>query len=79
MAEQVTLTLPDALAQQVHEVANLTQRSPEEVLLEWPSRGRTEPEISFLSDDQVLLLCDSELSLQEQTQLSDLLSGLRMD
>lgn len=77
MAEQVTLTLPDSLAQQVHEVATMTQRPLEEVLLEWLTRGSTEPVISALSDNQVLALCDSELSTQEQTQLSDLLGKQR--
>lgn len=77
MAEQVTITLPDFLAQQVREVAALTQRSLEEVLLEWLTRGSAEPEISSLTDDQVLALCDSELSSQEQTPLSDLLGRQR--
>ena len=43
MTEQVTLTLPDSLAQRVHEVATLTQRPLEEVLLEWLRRGSVEP------------------------------------
>jgi hypothetical protein len=43
MAEQITLTLPDSLAQRVHEVATLTQRPLEEVLLEWLRRGSIEP------------------------------------
>jgi hypothetical protein len=77
MAEQVTLTLPDALAQQAHEVATLTQRTLEEVLLEWLTRGSVEPAIAALPDAQVLALCDSELSLQEQTQLSELLGKQR--
>ncbi|PSB14475.1 hypothetical protein C7B65_26390 [Phormidesmis priestleyi ULC007] len=77
MAERVTLTLPDSLAQQVHEVATLTQRPLEDVLLEWLTRGSMEPAIASLSDTQVLALCDSELSLQEQTQLSDLLGKQR--
>ena len=77
MAEQVTLTLPDSLAQQVREVATLTKRPLEEVLLEWLTRGSKKPEISSLSDDQVLALCDSELSSQEQTHLSDLLGKQR--
>jgi hypothetical protein len=77
MAEQVTLTLPDSLAQQVREVATLTQRPLEEVLLDWLTRGSAEPEISSLPDAQVLALCDSELSSQEQTQLSELLGKQR--
>lgn len=77
MAEQVTITLPDVLAQQVREVAALTQRPLEEVLLEWLTRGSMEPEISSLPDAQVLALCDLELSPQEQTQLGDLLGKQR--
>jgi hypothetical protein len=42
MAEQFTLNLPDGLAKQVREVASLTQRGLEEVLLEWLDRGRME-------------------------------------
>jgi hypothetical protein len=40
MAEQITLTLPDGLARQVREVADLTQRGLEDILLEWLDRGR---------------------------------------
>jgi hypothetical protein len=51
MAEQFTLNLPDGLAKQVREVAALTQRGLEDVLLDWldrgsaaqPSRTRAEP------------------------------------
>jgi hypothetical protein len=42
MAEQITLNLPDSLAKQVCEVAALTQRSLEDVLLEWIDRGSHE-------------------------------------
>jgi hypothetical protein len=42
MTEQVTLNLPDRLAQQVRAVADSTQRGLEEVLLEWLDRGRAE-------------------------------------
>jgi hypothetical protein len=77
MAEQVTLTLPDALAQQVNAVATLTQRTREEILLEWLARGSMEPVISSLSDIQVLALCDLELSPPEQEQLSEFLAKQR--
>jgi hypothetical protein len=39
VAEQITLTLPDDLAQRVREVATSTQRNLEEVLLEWLDRS----------------------------------------
>ncbi|NEQ96241.1 MAG: hypothetical protein F6K30_05890 [Cyanothece sp. SIO2G6] len=38
MAEQITLTLPDALAKRARDVAASTQRDLEEVLLEWIDR-----------------------------------------
>ncbi|MCY7282306.1 MAG: hypothetical protein LH679_02465 [Cyanobacteria bacterium CAN_BIN43] len=43
MTEQVTLIIPDSLAQQVREVAAQTQRPLEDVLLEWLRRGSIEP------------------------------------
>jgi hypothetical protein len=39
MAEQFTLNLPDGLAKQVREVAALSQRGLEDVLLDWLDRG----------------------------------------
>ncbi|NJM49285.1 MAG: hypothetical protein HC860_26475 [Alkalinema sp. RU_4_3] len=41
MAEQITLSLPDGVAQQLREVAASTQKGLEEVLLEWLDRGRS--------------------------------------
>lgn len=43
MAEQITLTLPDDLARRVREVATLTHRELEEVLLEWLDYTSTQP------------------------------------
>jgi hypothetical protein len=78
MAEQVILNLPDGLAKQVHEVATLTQRKLEDVLLEWLDRGRIEePVIVTLSDEQILNLCDVQMSAPEQTQMSLLLGKQR--
>ena len=78
MAEQVRLDLPDRLAKQVHEVATLTQRKLEDVLLEWLDRGSTEePAIVTLSDAQILNLCDLKISESEQTQMSLLLGKQR--
>ena len=86
MAEQVRLDLPDRLAKQVHEVAALTQRKLEDVLIEWLDRGSTEepamvsdrPEVIVtLSDAQILNLCDLQMSESEQTQMSLLLGKQR--
>jgi plasmid stability protein len=42
MTEQITLNLPDNLAQQVRQAAALSQRQLEDVLLEWLDRGSLE-------------------------------------
>ena len=78
MAEQVILNLPDRLAKQVHEVAALTQRKLEDVLIEWLDRGSIdEIAIVELSDDQIVSLCDLQMSELEQTQMSVLLGKQR--
>jgi hypothetical protein len=78
MAEQVILNLPDRLAKQVYEVAALTQRKLEDILIEWLDRGSLdEIAIRDLSDEQVLTLCDLQLSEPEQTQMSLLLEKQR--
>jgi hypothetical protein len=86
MAEQVILNLPDhlrckrsyRLAKQVREVAALTQRKLEDVLIEWLDRGSLdEIAIIDLSDEQILKLCDLQMSEPEQTQISLLLEKQR--
>jgi hypothetical protein len=42
MAEIVTLELPETLAQRAKEIAALTNRQIEDVLLEWIDRASTE-------------------------------------
>lgn len=77
MAEQVTLNLPDGLASRMREVAALTQQGLEEVLLEWLDRGSAELAIAALSDEQVLRLCDLQMSEGEQVQMGELLMRQR--
>lgn len=78
MAEQVILNLPDRLAKQVHEVAASTQRELEDVLIEWLDRGSVaEITMVALSDEQLLNLCDLQMSEPEQTQMSLLLGKQR--
>jgi hypothetical protein len=86
MAEQVVLNLPDRLAAQVHEVAALTQRKIEDVLIEWldsyacaiGDRGSLEEvAIEDLSDEQIMKLCDLQMSEPEQMQMSLLLEKQR--
>jgi hypothetical protein len=86
MPEQVILNLPDRLAKQVHEVAALTQRKLEDVLLEWldsyacangDQDSLDEIAIVDLSDEQILKLCDLQMLEPEQTQMSLLLEKQR--
>jgi hypothetical protein len=78
MAEQVIINLPDRLAKQVHEVAALTQRKLEDVLIEWLDRGSLDEFLIVdLSDEQILKLCDLQMPEREQIQMSLLLEKQR--
>lgn len=74
MAEIITLELPEPLARQAKEIAALTDRRLEDVLLEWLDRAITDLPIESLPDAQVLALCDGQLPQEQQTTLSDLLA-----
>jgi hypothetical protein len=74
MAEIVTLELSDTLAQQAKQIASLTHRRLEDVLVEWIDRAITDLPIESLPNDQILTLCDLQLEPQQQEQLSDLLA-----
>jgi len=74
MAEIITLELPEPLVQRVREIAALTHRRLEDVLVEWIDRAATDLPIENLPDDQVLALCDSQMTAEQQTLLSDLLA-----
>jgi hypothetical protein len=77
MFEIVTLEIPTTLMQQAKEIAQLTDRLLEAVLIEWLDRASTNLSIETMPDEQVLALCDSELSTDQQTALSDLLERNR--
>jgi hypothetical protein len=56
----------------------LTQRKLEDILIEWLDRGSLdEIAIGDLSHEQILLLCDLQISELEQTQMSSLLEKQR--
>jgi hypothetical protein len=74
MAEIITLELPEALAQQAKEIAALTHRRVEEVLLEWLDRASADLPLESLPDEQILVLCDLQMQPRQQDQLSDLLA-----
>lgn len=77
MAETVILQLPDSLAQQAKEIATLTHRQLEDVLLEWLGYAVAELPIESLPDEQVLTLCDLMMDTEQQEALSKLLEQNR--
>jgi hypothetical protein len=77
MTQTVTLQLPDSLADRAREVASLTDRSIEEVLLEWIGDVVAELSIESLPNDRVLALCDLQMDAEQQATLSDLLERNR--
>lgn len=77
MAQIITLQLPEALAQQAREIAALTHRQLEDVLLEWINYAVAELPVESLPDEQVLALCDLQMEPQQQETLSELLEGNR--
>jgi hypothetical protein len=73
MVEIVTLELSDTLAQQAKQIASLSHRRLEDVLVEWIDRAVTELPIESLPNDQILALCDLQIEPQQQELLSNLL------
>lgn len=77
MGQTITLDLPADVAQRAAAVAQQTHRQVEDVLLEWLGRAATDVPVESLPDDQVLTLCDLEMSRSEQDELSALLDRQR--
>lgn len=77
MAETIVLELPEPVARSAREVADRTQKSVEEVLVEWLGKAAAELPVESLSDEQVLALCDIEMELEQQSELSRLLAENR--
>ena len=77
MGQTITLDLPADVAQRAAAIARQTNRPVEDVLLEWLGRAATETPVESLPDDQVLALCDLEMSQGEQDELSALLARQR--
>lgn len=74
MTETVTLELPEALAQQAKQIATLTHKRLEEILVEWIDYAISELPIESLSDNQILALCDLQMEAAQQEIFSSLLA-----
>jgi hypothetical protein len=77
MGQTITLDLPHDVAQRAAAVARQTHRQVEDVLLEWLGRAAEDAPVESLPDDQVLALCDREMSQREQNELGTLLARQR--
>lgn len=77
MPETVTLHVPDEVARQAREAATRTQRTFEDVLIEWLGRAVEDPPVESLSDEAVLELSELELPADQQEELSALLARNR--
>jgi len=73
----VKLNIPDEVADRAREVADATQRRVEDVLVEWLDRASTDVPVESLSNEQVLELCDIQMSRKQQRELSALLEKNR--
>lgn len=71
MSHPITLLLPDELASIARAEADRSSRPLEIVLLDWIRRGG-EDDLHVLSDDDLLSLCDSEMSASQQSAFSHL-------
>jgi hypothetical protein len=77
MAEIVTLELPEELALRIKDIAERTRRRVEDVLIEWIDHAAAEPPLEFLSDSQILVLCELQMDIEQQDELGDLLAHNR--
>jgi hypothetical protein len=73
MAEKVIIELPEDIVRQVRTVAARTQRSVDEVLVDWIRRAGSEPVLELLPDEELMAVCDSQPDSAEQEELTELL------
>jgi hypothetical protein len=77
MTATVTLALPDTVADRARAIAARTDRRIEDVLIEWLGLAAADVPVESLPDDQVLALRDSQMSDEQQEEMSRLLTGQR--
>ena len=75
MSEPLTLDLPEDLARQARALAEVTNRRIEDVVIDSVARAVAEPIVEALPNSQLLALCDSTFSAQDESDLSRLLAA----
>jgi hypothetical protein len=79
MSEMVTLQLPDNVLHSAQEVARRTHRRVEDVLVEWIDQAAANTPVESLSDADILVLCDLQMTDADQEELHFLLARNRDD
>ena len=77
MSQTVTLEVPDLVASHAQQIASMTQRRLEDVLLEWLDRSAAELPVQYLSNEQIHNLTTEQLPQTVQNELSALLEKNR--
>jgi hypothetical protein len=72
MSEAIALELPETLAKKVKEIATLNHRNIEEMLIELIDRAINDVPVDSLPNEQILALCNLQMSAQQQKAFSDL-------
>ncbi len=73
MSEQITLQVSHRVVSQATHIAARTQQPVEAVLANWLERIVTELPVETLSDEEVVMLTELQLSVDQQASLGDLL------
>lgn len=77
MSEIVTLELPKHVIRSAQAVASQTHRRVDEVLVDWIDQAAAEVPVDSLSDEEILGLCDMQMTEEDQEELSRLLARNR--
>jgi hypothetical protein len=77
MSEMITIEISETVARVVREIAARTGRDLGTVLSDLVDRTILDLPVDSLPDDEVLALCDVEMSTDEQAELSILLGDQR--
>ncbi|MBI5652145.1 MAG: hypothetical protein HZC40_17145 [Chloroflexi bacterium] len=73
----ITIAVPEQAMRRANDVAARTHQRVEEVLTRWLDWAAEEIPVETLPDDDLLVLCEMQMSERQQQELSDLLAENR--